>query len=141
MLLAGEMWSVVTESPSNARTRAPLMSLTGSGSAGIPSKYGGLRPYVESSAHPKGLPPGGGRVAPAAAPLKPIVGPLEGVAARRRKVAPALVALEHIGVVADEHLLVDSRRDGVRDVLLGGPDVFQEDVIAVLVGAQRVGLE
>jgi hypothetical protein len=40
---AGEMWSVVTESPSLASTRAPSMSVTGSGSAGIPSKYGALR--------------------------------------------------------------------------------------------------
>lgn len=38
MLLAGEMWSVVTESPSSASTRAPVMSVTGSGSAGMPSK-------------------------------------------------------------------------------------------------------
>ena len=35
---AGEMWSVVTESPSMASTRAPVMSVTGSGSVGIPSK-------------------------------------------------------------------------------------------------------
>src|SRR5438309_504097 len=37
---AGEMWSVVTESPSFASTRAPSMSETGSGDAAIPSKYG-----------------------------------------------------------------------------------------------------
>jgi hypothetical protein len=37
------MWSVVTESPSVASTRAPVMSATGSGSTVIPSKYGGLR--------------------------------------------------------------------------------------------------
>ncbi|SKV37677.1 Uncharacterised protein [Mycobacteroides abscessus subsp. abscessus] len=35
---AGEMWSVVTESPSRASTRAPLMSVTGVGSSGMPSK-------------------------------------------------------------------------------------------------------
>jgi hypothetical protein len=69
MLLAGEMWSVVTESPSSARTRAPLMSLTGSGSAGIPSKYGGLRTYVESSAHSKVLPLGVGRLRHRSSPL------------------------------------------------------------------------
>ncbi len=40
---AGEMWSVVTESPSLASTRAPLMSVTGDGWRGMPSKYGGLR--------------------------------------------------------------------------------------------------
>ena len=38
---AGEMWSVVTESPSTASTRAPVMSVTGAGSAVSPSKNGG----------------------------------------------------------------------------------------------------
>ncbi len=38
---AGEMWSVVTESPSQARTRAPAMSTTGAGSIPIPAKKGG----------------------------------------------------------------------------------------------------
>ena len=38
---AGEMWSVVTESPSTARTRAPTMSRTGAGSAGTASRNGG----------------------------------------------------------------------------------------------------
>src|SRR5436309_15709187 len=45
---AGEMWSVVTESPSLASTRAPEMSDTGDGDAAMPSKYGGLRTYVDS---------------------------------------------------------------------------------------------
>src|SRR6476620_10015907 len=45
---AGEMWSVVTESPSLANTRAPAMSSTGDGWAAMPSKYGGLRTYVDS---------------------------------------------------------------------------------------------
>ena len=40
---AGLMWSVVTESPSVASTRAPAMSVTGVGSIVMPSKYGGLR--------------------------------------------------------------------------------------------------
>ena len=40
---AGEMWSVVTESPSAARTRAPLTSETGDGSMSMSSKYGALR--------------------------------------------------------------------------------------------------
>src|SRR2546423_13964826 len=44
---AGEMWSVVTESPSLASTRAPAMSVTGDGVADMPSKYGGLRTYVD----------------------------------------------------------------------------------------------
>src|SRR5215475_6426772 len=48
---AGEMWSVVTESPSLASTRAPVTSATGAGSWLIPSKYGGRRTYVESGSH------------------------------------------------------------------------------------------
>ncbi len=43
MLPAGEMWSVVTESPSSASTCAPLMSLSAPGSFGRFSKKGGLR--------------------------------------------------------------------------------------------------
>ena len=45
---AGEMWSVVTESPSQARTRAPEMSVTGAGSMLIPAKNGGLATYVDA---------------------------------------------------------------------------------------------
>ena len=41
MLPAGEMWSVVTESPSLASTRAPEKSATTPGSIVRPSKYGG----------------------------------------------------------------------------------------------------
>ena len=40
---AGEMWSVVTESPNKARQRAPVTSVTGRGVMVMPSKYGGLR--------------------------------------------------------------------------------------------------
>ena len=40
---AGEMWSVVIESPSTASTRAPSIGSTGSGSGGIPSKKVGRR--------------------------------------------------------------------------------------------------
>src|SRR6185312_5702480 len=58
--LAGEMWSVVTESPSLANTRAPEMAFTGCGGGCMPSKYGGLRTYVDSSAHSKVLPSGVG---------------------------------------------------------------------------------
>src|SRR3954471_23392719 len=58
--LAGEMWSVVTESPSFASTRAPEMSDTGSGEAAMLSKYGGLRTYVDSSDHSKVWPSGVG---------------------------------------------------------------------------------
>ena len=59
---AGEMWSVVTESPSFASTRAPVMSVTGVVSRVMPSKYGGLRTYVESSFHSKVEPSGVGRL-------------------------------------------------------------------------------
>jgi hypothetical protein len=69
MLPAGEMWSVVTESPSSASTLAPLMSVTGSGWAGIPSKYGGLRTYVDLASHSKVLPDGVGRLRHRSSPL------------------------------------------------------------------------
>ena len=48
---AGEMWSVVTLSPSSASTRAPRSSEISCGSAGMPSKYGGRRTYVDCSSH------------------------------------------------------------------------------------------
>ena len=41
MLPAGEMWSVVTLSPSMASTRASSTSATGAGSAASPAKNGG----------------------------------------------------------------------------------------------------
>ena len=48
---AGEMWSVVIESPSIASTRAPRTGATGFTSAVIPSKNGGFATYVESLLH------------------------------------------------------------------------------------------
>ena len=45
---AGEMWSVVTESPSQASTRAPSMSVTGAGSRPMPAKNGGFATYVDA---------------------------------------------------------------------------------------------
>src|SRR5215216_1638146 len=57
---AGEMWSVVTESPSFASTRAPAMSVTGAGEVAMPSKYGGLRTYVDSGSQANVLPSGVG---------------------------------------------------------------------------------
>jgi hypothetical protein len=57
---AGEMWSVVTESPSFASTRAPVMSSTGVGEAAMPSKYGGLRTYVDCASHSNVSPVGVG---------------------------------------------------------------------------------
>ena len=58
MFPAGEIWSVVTESPKIASTRAPEISTTGVGCLGIPSKYGGLRTYVDLASHSKILPVG-----------------------------------------------------------------------------------
>ena len=40
---AGEMWSVVTLSPTMTRQRAPATSSTVPGSGDMPSKYGGWR--------------------------------------------------------------------------------------------------
>ena len=54
MLPAGEMWSVVTESPSNASTRAPDVGRVPVVSV-MPSKYGGFFTYVESSIPGVGL--------------------------------------------------------------------------------------
>ena len=47
---AGDMWSVVMESPSFARHLALTMFLL-SGSSSMSSKNGGLRMYVEPSSH------------------------------------------------------------------------------------------
>ena len=43
MLPAGEMWSVVIESPSRARTRASRMSLGGCGRSSMAEKKSGSR--------------------------------------------------------------------------------------------------
>src|SRR3970040_2232972 len=50
---AGEMWSVVTESPSTASTRAPEIFPTGSGAPGRSSKNGGFLTKVEEGSHEK----------------------------------------------------------------------------------------
>src|SRR3954464_14648671 len=57
---AGEMWSVVTESPSLASTRASAMSATGAGWWDMLWKCGGLRTLVESAAHSNVSPVGVG---------------------------------------------------------------------------------
>ncbi|GMA85281.1 hypothetical protein GCM10025868_05310 [Angustibacter aerolatus] len=67
---AGLMWSVVTESPSSASTRAPVMSVTGEGSACMPSKYGGLRTYVDPPSHSKVSPVGVGSPCQRSSPAK-----------------------------------------------------------------------
>ncbi len=48
---AGEMWSVVTESPTFTSTRAPSMSATGRGSPAASWKNGGSRTYVDAASH------------------------------------------------------------------------------------------
>src|SRR4051794_18185880 len=55
---AGEMWSVVTESPSLASTRAPSMSSGSDGSSGTFSRNDGRRTYVERSSQAKRSPSG-----------------------------------------------------------------------------------
>ena len=46
MAPAGEMWSVVTELPSNTSTRAPVIGAIGAGSGGRSTKNGGSLMYV-----------------------------------------------------------------------------------------------
>ncbi len=58
---AGEMWSVVTLSPSTASTRALWMSSTGTGSTGRFWKNGGSRTYVERGSHSNSSPVGTSR--------------------------------------------------------------------------------
>ena len=69
---AGEMWSVVTESPSTASTRAPTMSPTGAGSRVMPSKNGGLAMYVDSSCQAYRSPDGIGRARQRSSPSKTV---------------------------------------------------------------------
>src|SRR4030042_6613196 len=68
---AGEIWSVVTESPSTARTRAPRISATGSGSAGRYSKNGGFLTYVEAGSQAKHSDFGTGSFFHASSPVNP----------------------------------------------------------------------
>ena len=65
--------------------------------------------------------------------------PVEGVAGRGGQALPALVAAEDVGVVAAEHLRADRGVDDLLDLLAGRPDVVEEHVLAVGVGAQRLG--
>src|SRR5699024_5537192 len=59
------------------------------------------------------------------------------VAVRRLDGIPALVTLEHVGVAVLEHVGADGVGDQVADLLVGRPDVLQEDVVAVGVLAHR----
>src|SRR5438094_419693 len=48
---AGEMWSVVTDSPTCTSTRAPVIAARAGGASVNPSKYGGFWMYVLLSFH------------------------------------------------------------------------------------------
>ncbi len=64
--------------------------------------------------------------------------PLEGVAGRDRERLPLGVAREDVLVGLGEHVLADGGGHDLVDLGLGGPDVLEEDRVAVLVGAQGV---
>src|SRR2546421_11995459 len=51
MAPAGEMWSVVTESPTHTRTRAPEIGCNSAGDAVMPSRNGGSWMYVDDGSH------------------------------------------------------------------------------------------
>ena len=57
---AGEMWSVVTESPSTTRQRASTTSASGAGSGWRSWKNDGSRTYVEAGSQAKSAPSGAG---------------------------------------------------------------------------------
>jgi hypothetical protein len=114
MFPAGLMWSVVTESPSLSSTR-------GTGDVGDRGRLGGHAVEVGGLAHV-----GGGSSHSKICP--------------RGWAAPAtLVAGEHVGVAALEHLGADRAADDLLDLLGGRPDVRQEDVVAVGILAERLG--
>ena len=115
MLPAGEMWSVVMESPSTASTRAPRMEASGFDLLGHALEIGRV------------LHVGGAGV--------PAVGVALGGDVDR---LPLLRPLEHVAVALLEHLARDDAVDGVRHLLLGRPDVLQVDRLAVLAGADRL---
>ena len=115
---AGEMWSVVTESPRTARQRAARMSFHGSGRGGHAVEVGGLADV-------------GGVGLPAV-----------GVAGGEGEVLPVLVAVSSRSAYwLCEHLGADGVEDGVGDLGLRGPDVFEEDRLAGVVEADGVGVE
>ena len=101
---AGEMWSVVTLSPTMTRQRAPVTSSTRPGASAPTSKYGGRRMYVEPSSQAKSSPSG------------------------NRERAPTLVAREHVGVRPPEHVLLHRRGDRLPHLFVGRPEVAEEGV-------------
>ena len=70
MLPAGEMWSVVIESPSIASARAPVIARMPGGSIVMPSKYGGFFTYVDFSSHAYVSPVGTSSACHCSSPLK-----------------------------------------------------------------------
>ena len=70
-----------------------------------------------------------------------LVVPREQLAFRHVEALPAVVAVEHGGVVLEEHLAAHAAVDHGGDLGIGGPDVLQVHVVAVRVGAERLGLE
>ena len=67
-----------------------------------------------------------------------VVVPLEAVALRHLERVPALVAVVDLAVGLAEHVRLHGRLDGLGDLLLVRPDVLEEDVVAVLVLAERL---
>src|SRR5262249_46825245 len=63
--------------------------------------------------------------------------PAVGHTALYRDLAPRGVALEHVRVLAGEHLLGDVFADHRVDLARGRPDVAQVDLLALLVDAER----
>ena len=63
--------------------------------------------------------------------------PLVGGAALDRNLAPVGFALEHVGVFAGEHRPVDDLADHRGDLAARRPDVLEEHVLALGVGAER----
>ena len=87
MLPAGEMWSVVIESPNMPNARAPVIGRTPGGAIVMPSKYGGFFTYVD------------------------VVAPRVAIARRHLERAPLLVAVEHVRVLPLELLGLDRPHD------------------------------
>ncbi len=69
MLPAGEMWSVVMESPNRPSTRAPCTSSMLPTAIDMPSKYGGFLMYVELPSHAYRSPSGEAMVFQRVSPL------------------------------------------------------------------------
>src|SRR5699024_10729643 len=64
--------------------------------------------------------------------------PSEGRTFRRGQRLPPFVTLEAVVVARGEHVLGDRRGDDLLDLLLGGPDVGEVDVVAVRILAECV---